>query len=210
MAGVPSRGPVPSNPSIAASRKPASSMPARKKAGTAEFQRRLDHFHLLCSVSGAKKEAFAIGAGNGVKGGLGRLKQFLFRTRSVAAHGLFDLAPHRLDGVEVRPRRRVRDLPPQTWQTVLASVFPCTVRTIFVVGLGIPPRGPEATQCLFFRHNDLNGGAVLRAEMSPVTLNRFQALAFGLRNKGVAEQQAQDADTSVNPESVGGARGVDQ
>jgi hypothetical protein len=48
----------------------------------------LEYFHLLCSVSGAKKEAFAIGAGNGLKGGLGRLKQFLFRTRSVAAQGL--------------------------------------------------------------------------------------------------------------------------
>jgi hypothetical protein len=26
----------------------------------------LEHFHLLCSVLGAKKEAFAVGAGNGL------------------------------------------------------------------------------------------------------------------------------------------------
>jgi hypothetical protein len=34
----------------------------------------LEHFHLLCIVLGAKKEAFAIGAGNRVKGALGRPK----------------------------------------------------------------------------------------------------------------------------------------
>jgi hypothetical protein len=37
-------------------------------------QVRLEHFHLLCIVLGAKKEAFAIGAGNRVKGALGRPK----------------------------------------------------------------------------------------------------------------------------------------
>ena len=31
----------------------------------------LQHFHLLCSVLGAKKEALAVGGGNGLKGGLG-------------------------------------------------------------------------------------------------------------------------------------------
>ena len=66
----------------------------------------LEHFHLLCSVSGAKKEAFAIGAGNGLKGGFGRPQQVRFRTRSAAAQSLFDLAPHRPDGVEVRRIRR--------------------------------------------------------------------------------------------------------
>ena len=66
----------------------------------------LEHFHLLCIVLGAKKEAFAIGAGNRVKGALGRPKQFLFRAGSLAAQGLFDLAPHGLDRIEVRRRRR--------------------------------------------------------------------------------------------------------
>jgi hypothetical protein len=31
----------------------------------------LEHFHLLCSVSGATKEALAVGSGNGLKGDLG-------------------------------------------------------------------------------------------------------------------------------------------
>ena len=62
----------------------------------------LEHFHLVCSVLGAKKEAFAIGAGNRVEGTIGRPKQFFFRPGSVAAHGLFDLAPHGLNGIEVR------------------------------------------------------------------------------------------------------------
>ena len=52
-----------------------------------ERTRSLEHFHLLCSVLGAKKEAFAIGAGNRVKGALGRPQQFLFGARSVAAQG---------------------------------------------------------------------------------------------------------------------------
>ncbi|HVA00076.1 MAG TPA: IPT/TIG domain-containing protein, partial [Terriglobia bacterium] len=52
----------------------------------------LEHFHVLCSVLGAKKEALAIGPGNGLKGDLGRPKQLLFCARSVAAQDLFDLA----------------------------------------------------------------------------------------------------------------------
>ena len=69
----------------------------------------LEHFHLLCSVFSAKKEALAIGGRNRVKGGFGRPQQFLFRARSVAAEGLFDLAPHRLDGVEIgRIRRQIK------------------------------------------------------------------------------------------------------
>jgi hypothetical protein len=35
----------------------------------------LEHFHLLCSVLGAKKEALAVGDGNGLKGGLGGQEQ---------------------------------------------------------------------------------------------------------------------------------------
>ena len=66
----------------------------------------LEHFYLLCSVSGAKKEALAISGGNRVEGRLGRPQQVLFRARSVAAQGLFDLAPHRFDGVEIRRIRR--------------------------------------------------------------------------------------------------------
>ena len=62
----------------------------------------LEHFHLLCSVSGAKKEAFAIGGGNRVKGVLSRPQQFVFGARSVSAQDLLDLAPHRFDRVEVR------------------------------------------------------------------------------------------------------------
>jgi hypothetical protein len=42
----------------------------------------LEHFHLLCSVLGAKKEAFAVGAGNGLKGNLGRQEQLLVRAGS--------------------------------------------------------------------------------------------------------------------------------
>jgi hypothetical protein len=62
----------------------------------------LEHFHLLCSVSGAKKEAFAVCRGNGLEG-LFRCPQQLFvGPGSVAAQDLFDLAPHRLDGIEVR------------------------------------------------------------------------------------------------------------
>jgi hypothetical protein len=35
----------------------------------------LKRFHLLCSVLGAKKEALAVGGGNGLKGGLGSEEQ---------------------------------------------------------------------------------------------------------------------------------------
>jgi hypothetical protein len=62
---------------------------------------RLQHFHLLCSVFGAKKEALAISGGNGLKGDLGGLEELLVGTRSVAAQDLFDLAPHLLNGIEV-------------------------------------------------------------------------------------------------------------
>ena len=53
--------------------------------GNTVMWRGLEHFHLLCSVFGAKKEALAIGGGNRVKGGFSRLQQCLFRARSVAA-----------------------------------------------------------------------------------------------------------------------------
>jgi len=68
----------------------------------------IEHIHLLCSVSSAKKEALAVGGGNRVKGRLGRQEQLLVGAGSLAAQDLFDLAPHRFDGVEVwRIRRQV-------------------------------------------------------------------------------------------------------
>ena len=68
--------------------------------------RMLEHFHLACSVSGAKEEAFAVCDRNGL-GGLFRCPQQLFLgPGSVAAQDLFDLAPHGLDGIEVRRIRR--------------------------------------------------------------------------------------------------------
>jgi len=65
------------------------------------FQR-LEHFHLSCSVSGAKKEAFAVCDGNGLEGLFRCPQQLVVAPGSVAAQDLFDLAPHRLDGIEVR------------------------------------------------------------------------------------------------------------
>ncbi|MGA2077419.1 MAG: hypothetical protein ABSH52_28355, partial [Terriglobia bacterium] len=38
----------------------------------------LKHFHLLCSVSGAKKEAFAVCGGNGLEGLFRCLQQLFF------------------------------------------------------------------------------------------------------------------------------------
>ena len=51
---------------------------------------------------GAKKEAPAIGGGNRLKGGFGGQEQLLVGAGSAAAKHLFDLAPHRLDGIEIR------------------------------------------------------------------------------------------------------------
>jgi hypothetical protein len=69
----------------------------------------LKQFHLLCRVSSAKKEALAGGGGNRVEGPLGRQEQLLVGAWSMAAQDLFDLAPHRFDGVEVwRIRWQVR------------------------------------------------------------------------------------------------------
>jgi len=62
----------------------------------------LEHFHLSCSVSGAKKEAFAVCGGNGLEGLFSCTQQLFVSPGSVAAQDLFDLAPHRLDGIEVR------------------------------------------------------------------------------------------------------------
>jgi hypothetical protein len=67
------------------------------KATTTE----LEHFHKSCSVFGVKKEAFAVGSGNGSEGSLGGEKQFAFRAGSLAAEDFFDLAPHIFDGIEV-------------------------------------------------------------------------------------------------------------
>jgi hypothetical protein len=61
----------------------------------------LEHFHKSCSVFGVKKEAFAVGSGNGSEGSLGGEKQFAFRAGSLAAEDFFDLAPHIFDGIEV-------------------------------------------------------------------------------------------------------------
>jgi len=61
----------------------------------------LEHFHLSCSVSGAKKEAFAIGGGNGLEGYFRCAQQLFFGPGSLAAQGLFDFAPQGLDGIEV-------------------------------------------------------------------------------------------------------------
>jgi hypothetical protein len=52
----------------------------------------LEYLHLLCSGLGAKKEALAVGCGNGLNGGLGGQKQLLVGAGSVAAQDLFDLA----------------------------------------------------------------------------------------------------------------------
>jgi len=62
----------------------------------------LEHFHLLCSVSGAKKEASAVCEGNGLEGLFRCTQQLFVGPGSVAAEDLFDLAPHRLDGIEIR------------------------------------------------------------------------------------------------------------
>ena len=67
---------------------------------------RLENIHLLCSVSGAKKEAFAVGDGNGLEGLFRCAQQLFVAPGSVAAQDLFDLAPHGLDGIEVRRIRR--------------------------------------------------------------------------------------------------------
>jgi len=62
----------------------------------------LEYFHLSCSVSGAKKEAFTVCSGNGLEGHFRCTQQLFFGPGSVAAQDLFDLAPHGLDGIEVR------------------------------------------------------------------------------------------------------------
>jgi hypothetical protein len=70
----------------------------------------LEQFHLLYSVSGAKKEALAVRDGNRLKGGSGRPQELFAGTGSVAAQDLFDLAPHGLDGIEIgRIRRQVQE-----------------------------------------------------------------------------------------------------
>ncbi len=72
------------------------------KAKYGDFGPTLEHFHLLCGVSGAKKEALAVRDGYGLEG-LSRCRKQLFVVPgSVAAQDLFDLAPHGLDGIEVR------------------------------------------------------------------------------------------------------------
>jgi hypothetical protein len=87
-----------SNPTLAAKRSDAMTQEAKVYL--------LKHFHLLCSVSGAKKEAFAVCGGNGLEGLFRCLQQLFFGPGSVAAQDLFDLAPHGLDGIEVRRIRR--------------------------------------------------------------------------------------------------------
>jgi hypothetical protein len=66
----------------------------------------LEHVHLSCSVSGAKKEAFAVCGGNGLEGHFRCTQQLFLGPGGVAAQDLFDLAPHGLDGIEVRRIRR--------------------------------------------------------------------------------------------------------
>jgi hypothetical protein len=70
-------------------------------AVSADWHEGLEHFHKSCSVFGVKKEAFAVGSGNGSEGSLGGEKQFAFRAGSLAAEDFFDLAPHIFDGIEV-------------------------------------------------------------------------------------------------------------
>src|ERR1035438_10136321 len=62
---------------------------------------RLEHFHKLCSVFSAKKEALAVVDGDGLEGRFGGQEQIGFRSRIVTAEDLLDLAPHRFDGIEV-------------------------------------------------------------------------------------------------------------
>jgi len=66
----------------------------------------LEHFHVSCSVSGAKKEAFAVCDGNRLEGLFRCTQQLFVGPGSVPAQDLFDLAPHGLDGIEVRRIRR--------------------------------------------------------------------------------------------------------
>ena len=61
----------------------------------------IEHFHKSCSVFGVKKEALAVGGGNGLQGSVAGLEQFTVRTGSLAAQDLLYLAPHIFDGVEV-------------------------------------------------------------------------------------------------------------
>ena len=58
----------------------------------------LKQFHLLYSVSGAKKEALAVGCGNRLKRRFRRLEELFVGAGSVAAEDLFDFAPHRRCG----------------------------------------------------------------------------------------------------------------
>ena len=66
----------------------------------------LEHFHKRCSALGVKKEALAVADGDGLEGRFGSQEQIGFRSRSMTAEDLLDLAPHRFDGIEVW---RIRD-----------------------------------------------------------------------------------------------------
>jgi len=66
----------------------------------------LEQFHKSYSVLSAKKEAVAVGDGNGLEGNFAGQEQGVFRTGSKAAQGLLDFAPHRFDGVEIGGVRR--------------------------------------------------------------------------------------------------------
>ena len=61
----------------------------------------LEHFHKSCSAFGAKKEALAVDDRDGLEGRFGSQEQIGFRSWIVTAEDLFDLAPHRFDGIEV-------------------------------------------------------------------------------------------------------------
>src|SRR6266581_4266022 len=66
----------------------------------------LEQFHKSYSELSAKKEAVAVGDGNGLEGDFAGQEQGVFRTGSKAAQGLLDFAPHRFDGVEIGGVRR--------------------------------------------------------------------------------------------------------
>src|ERR1019366_1990436 len=69
----------------------------------------LEHFHKLCSVFGVRKEALAVDDGDSLEGRFGSHEQSGFRSHSMTAEDLLDLAPHRFDGIEVwRIRRQIQ------------------------------------------------------------------------------------------------------
>src|ERR1019366_3066041 len=66
---------------------------------------------------------------NRAKGGLGRPQQFIFGARSVTAQDLFDLAPHRLDGIEVwRIRRQIERRAPTASRASRTPRILCVAR----------------------------------------------------------------------------------